>query len=79
MLPFANVKIPVVDEIVKPFILLAVATPNEGVVKEGLVAKTKSPDPVSLVMAAARFALVGVVKKVAMPVPNPLIPDAIGT
>ena len=78
--PFAIVRVPVVDEMVKPFILFAVATPKEGVVKVGLVAKTKDPPvPVLDVIAENRFAELGVPKKVATPVPNPLIPDATGT
>ena len=52
--------------------------PNVGVTKVGLVANTKAPDPVSSVTAVFKFALEGVDKKVATPVPNPEIPVAIG-
>ena len=54
-----------------------VGVPNKGVTSVGLVANTKKPDPVSSVTAAARFALVGVPKNVATPVPkevNPVLP-----
>ena len=51
---------------------VAEATPNTGVTKVGEVAKTKSPEPVSLVIAAARFALDGVANQVATPVPKPV-------
>jgi hypothetical protein len=44
----------------------------------GLVAKSKAPDPVSPVTAAAKFVLEGVAKKVATPVPRPLTPVLIG-
>src|SRR4051812_35774480 len=44
----------------------------------GLVPNTSAPDPVSLVMAAARFALVGVARNVATPVPSPLTPVLMG-
>jgi hypothetical protein len=42
------------------------------------LAKTNAPVPVSSVIAANKFALVGVAKKVATPVPNPLTPVEIG-
>ena len=44
----------------------------------GLVPKTNAPVPVSPVTAEAKFALVGVAKKVATFAPSPLIPDATG-
>lgn len=44
----------------------------------GSVANTKAPDPVSSVTADARFALDGVAKNVATPVPRPLTPVPIG-
>ena len=44
----------------------------------GSVANTKDPDPVSSVTADARFALDGVAKNVATPVPRPLTPVLIG-
>ena len=62
------------DGIVVPLILVAVATPRTGVTRVGLVANTKSPVPVSPVTAAARFALVGVPRNVATPVPSEVIP-----
>ena len=47
--------------------------PKAGVTSTGDVAKTSEPVPVSSVIAAARFALVGVPSHVAMPVPKPVI------
>jgi hypothetical protein len=52
--------------------------PKAGVIKVGLVAKTKAPDPVSSVTADARLALVGVAKNVAIPAPKPETPVLIG-
>ena len=49
-----------------------------GVVNVGEVPKTSPPEPVSLVMAEARFALLGVAKNVATPVANPLTPVDMG-
>jgi hypothetical protein len=54
------------------------ATPIFGVTNTGDVANTKPPDPVSSVTAAFKLALVGVAKKLATPVPNPLTPVEIG-
>jgi hypothetical protein len=54
------------------------ATPIFGVTKTGDVANTNTPDPVSSVTAAFKLALVGVAKKLATPVPNPLTPVEIG-
>jgi hypothetical protein len=48
--------------------------PRTGVTRVGEVARTRAPVPVSSVTAAARLALEGVAKKVATPVPRPLIP-----
>ena len=48
--------------------------PRAGVTKVGLVAKTKAPDPVSSVTAAARLDELGVAKKVATPVPKEVMP-----
>jgi len=48
--------------------------PNTGVTNVGLVAKTKAPEPVSPVTAAAKFALEGVAKNVATPVPKLVMP-----
>jgi hypothetical protein len=58
--------------------LVAVATPSVGVTKVGLVAKTNPPVPVSSVTAVRRFALEGVAKNVATPVPKPETPVEIG-
>jgi hypothetical protein len=55
-----------------------VGVPNKGVTKVGEVANTLAPVPVSSVKAAAKFALLGVAKKVATPVPNPDTPVLIG-
>jgi hypothetical protein len=46
LLPLANVNVPVVVDTVKPFRLVAVATPNTGVERVGPVANTIFPDPV---------------------------------
>lgn len=48
--------------------------PNAGVTKVGDVANTNAPDPVSSVIALAKFAEDGVTRKVAIPVPSPEIP-----
>jgi hypothetical protein len=54
-------------------------TPNIGVTKVGEVAKTKAPEPVLVVATAlAKFALVGVPRKVATLAPNPETPVLIG-
>ena len=53
--------------------------PSAGVTSVGLVANTAAPVPVSSVRAAARLALEGVARKVATPVPNPLMPVATGS
>jgi hypothetical protein len=58
----------------KPVVLVKVpevGVPRIGVVKVGDVANTRSPEPVSSVTAEARFALEGVARKVATPVPRP--------
>jgi hypothetical protein len=62
------------EGIVVPLIDVAVATPNTGVTRVGLVASTTEPVPVSSVRAAARFALDGVPRNVATPVPSAVIP-----
>jgi hypothetical protein len=49
-----------------------------GLVSVGELASTNDPDPVSSVTAAAKFALVGLVKNVATPVPSPDIAVDIG-
>jgi predicted amidohydrolase len=80
--PLAPGKIPVTPEVKgSPVALVNTAAegvPKFGVTKVGLVAKTKAPVPVSSVTALIKFALDGVAKAVATPVPNPLIPVAIG-
>jgi hypothetical protein len=68
-------------EIGKPVAFVNVAlvgVPRIGVTKVGLVANTNDPEPVSSVTALARFALVGVAKNVATPVPKPETPVLIG-
>lgn len=52
---------------------------NVGVASVGLVPNTNAPVPVSPVTAEAKFALDGVAKNVATPLPNPLMPDATGS
>jgi hypothetical protein len=60
--------------------ILPLATvPNAGVTNVGDVANTNAPVPDSPVTAEAKFALVGVAKKVATFAPNPLRPDATGS
>ena len=56
----------------------ALGVPKAGVTKVGEVANTAAPLPVSSVKAAAKFALLGVARKVATPVPNPDTPVLIG-
>jgi hypothetical protein len=55
-----------------------VGVPSKGVTNVGEVAKTFAPVPVSSVKAAARFALLGVARNVAIPVPKPDTPVLIG-
>ena len=55
-----------------------VGVPNSGVTSAGDVANTAAPVPVSSVKALRRFALDGVARNVATPVPNPLTPVLIG-
>ena len=55
-----------------------VGVPNNGVVKVGDVANTRFPVPVSPTTHDARFALVGVARKVATFVPSPETPVEIG-
>ena len=81
--PFATGRIPVTPVVRgKPVQLVSVpevGVPKIGVTKVGEVARTNPPpDPVSSVMAAARFALDGVARKVATPVPSPDTPVDIG-
>ena len=58
--------------------LVPVAAPIIGVTNVGVLANTADPVPVSSVNAARKFALDGVVKKVATPVPKPDTPVEIG-
>ena len=80
--PLAIGKVPVTPVVKgKPVTLVITplaVVPKAGVTNVGLVANTKAPEPVSLVTAAARFAELGVAKKVATPVPRPDTPVAIG-
>jgi hypothetical protein len=73
------VVLPIIPEVDVKFKLVALATPKVGVIKVGEVAKTLRPLPVLVVIAANRFALDGVAKKVAMPAPRPLMPVLIGS
>jgi hypothetical protein len=66
----------------KPVPLVSVTAdgvPRLGVVKVGEVPNTNAPLPVSSVTAAATFALLGVAKAVATPVPSPETPVEIGS
>jgi len=65
----------------KPVALVNVAlvgVPSAGVTNVGEVAKTNEPVPVSSVTAEIKFALEGVAKNVATPVPRPDTPVLIG-
>ena len=76
--PLASVSVPVVLLTVRPLIDVAVAAPRTGVTSVGDVAKTKAPEPVSFVTAAARLADEGVARNVATPEPRPDTPVLIG-
>ena len=78
--PSAKVKVAAVAGAVKATLLMlvAVATPRLGVVKDGDVANTKAPLPVSSVTAAAKLADEGVPKKVATLAAKPETPVEIG-
>ena len=80
VLPSAIVRVdPVAGAVsVTLLIVVAVATPSEGVVSDGDVAKTSAPEPVSSVTAVAKLALVGVAKNVAIPEARPETPVLIG-
>ena len=82
MPPFATGSVPVTPvESGKPVAFVRMpddGVPSAGVTKVGDVENTSEPDPVSSVTAAARLALVGVVKNVATPVPRPDTPVEIG-
>jgi hypothetical protein len=80
--PFRTGSVPVTP-VVKgsPVALVSVTdvgVPRIGVTNVGDVAKTLAPLPVSSVKAAAKFALDGVARKVATPVPRPDTPVLIG-
>ena len=83
MPPFAVGKTPVTP-VVSGNPVRLVATPAEGVpifgvTSVGDVANTAAPVPVSSVNALRRFALDGVAKNVATPVPSPETPVEIGS
>jgi len=80
VLPSAIVRVDPVAGAVRVTLLTVVAeaTPKVGVTSVGEVAKTAEPEPVSSVNDAARFALVGVARKVATLVPKPDTPVPIG-
>jgi hypothetical protein len=60
-------------------VTVPVGTPvNAGVVRDGLVANTAEPVPVSSVRAVLKFAELGVAKKVATPEPSPDTPVETG-
>ena len=61
----AIVKVPVEAVMVKPFMLVAVATPILGVVSVGEVARTMLPEPCTAFPRAVTVPLVGKVKEVA--------------
>ncbi len=68
-------------EIGRPVQLVRVpepGVPNTGVMKVGVLLKTKRPDPVSSVTAVAKLAEDGVAKNVATPVAKPETPLEIG-
>jgi len=77
--PVPNPETPV--DIGRPVALVKVpdvGVPRIGVTRVGLVAKTRFPEPVSFVTAVAKFAEVGVPKKVAIPAANPETPVDMG-
>ena len=76
--PLATGRVPVTPVVSgKPVVFVSVpldGVPRAGVTNVGLVANTKEPVPVSSVTAANKFALEGVPKKVATPVPKDVMP-----
>ena len=80
--PFVVARVPVTPVLRgSPVALVRVTddgVPRAGVTRVGLVAKTKAPEPVSSVTAAARLADDGVPRNVATFVPKPLTPVAMG-
>lgn len=55
-----------------------VGVPRIGVTRVGVLAKTSAAEPVSSVVTAFRFALVGVARNVAIPAAIPVTPVEIG-
>jgi len=78
--PSANVKVAAVAGAVNAtlLILVAVATPNTGVTRVGVLANTLAPLPVSSVSAAAKLAEDGVAKNAATFAAKPDTPVEIG-
>jgi len=78
---FARVSVAAVAGAVKAtlLILVAVATPNTGVTRVGVLANTKDPVPVSSVTAVIKLAEDGVAKNVATPAARPDTPVEIGS
>jgi hypothetical protein len=78
---FARVSVAAVAGAVKAtlLILVAVATPNTGVTRVGVLANTKAPVPVSSVTAVIKLAEDGVAKNVATPAARPDTPVEIGS
>jgi len=76
--PRATLSVPVVPATIgKPVALVKTplaGVPRAGVTSVGELAKTSAPVPVSSVTAAARFALEGVPRNAAIPVPNDVMP-----
>ena len=77
-LPSEQFKVSVPDEIAGA-VFVSTKLVIVAVVSVGEVAKTASPDPVSSVNAAAKFALDGVARKVATFVPRPETPVETGS
>ena len=71
--PLASVRVPVVVLTVKPFKLVAVATPRAGVVSVGLVARTMLPVPCGALPIAVKTVLLVVTVEGATPAPPPTI------
>lgn len=72
------VVVPIIPEVDENVMLVAEAAPSTGVTSVGDVANTSEPLPVSFVTVAAKFALLGVAKNVAMFAARPLTPVEIG-
>ncbi len=79
------VRVPAVEVIVSPLMLVAVAAPKTGVTRVGEVEKTKRPEPVSLLITPANSAEVVAEKTLSLSVVEvyvlvstdnvPLLPD----